>query len=83
MYRIDGTVRAIFGCQSNYLEPAAIVSMRGSDFLIVGLETVGKWGAQRQVPQAWWCRLAGDQTATERGTSEGSNRAAAVAEAMA
>lgn len=72
MFRMaNGVVRANYGppggsC-SCFLEPAAIVTMRGADFLVVGLETIGKYGAQRQVPQAWWCRLADEQAARSPG----------------
>jgi hypothetical protein len=68
MYRIDGTVRAIFGSESNYLEPAAIIVMRGTDFLVVGMETIGMWGAQREVPQAWWCRLIPSRAPEAKGS---------------
>lgn len=70
MFRMaNGVVRANYGPPGGsctcFLEPAAIVTMRGTDFLVVGLETIGKYGAQRQVPQAWWCRLAGGHAAHE------------------
>lgn len=67
----NGVVRANYGPPGGsctcFLEPAAIVTMRGADFLVVGLETIGKYGAQRQVPQAWWCRLAGGQASGSAG----------------
>lgn len=87
MFRMNGVVRANYGPAGGsctyFLEPAAIVSMRGTEFLVVGLERVGKWGAERLVPQAWWCRLAGSLTATDLGPPEGAKHAAAVAEALA
>ena len=84
MFRMaNGVVRANYGppggsC-SCYLEPAAIVTLRGSEFLIVGLETVGKFGQQRQVPQAWWCRLVDDHRAVAAGETADTGRGQAVA----
>lgn len=86
MFRMaNGVVRANYGPPGGsctcYLEPAAIVTMRGADFLVVGLETIGKYGAQRQVPQAWWCRLAGGRA--ERSAEQPAEAAGAVLAAMA
>jgi hypothetical protein len=79
----NGVVRANYGppggsC-SYYLEPAAIVTMHGTEFLVVGLEKIGKWGAERLVPQAWWCRLASDQQPAADRSGGPAGEAASVA----
>jgi hypothetical protein len=67
IYRLSGQLRATYsipwlpapghGTWPPVLEPASVVAMRDQAFLVVGLETVGKWGAERKLPQAWWCRV--------------------------
>ena len=78
MFRINGTVRATFGSPCWLLEPAAIMTMRGTDFIVVGIERAGKMWDERKVPQAWWCRLVVDEKATPLGPAAELNSAAAV-----
>jgi len=87
MQRMGGEVRATYDCPwaatghgyfPPYLEPAQVVVMRGAAFVIVGLETIGPWGAQRKVPQAWWCRIpAGGEAARPAPERTGSGAAVA------
>jgi len=45
------------------LQECRIQRLTGDDIVLVGLEAVGMHHERRQVPQAWWCRLAQGPTA--------------------